>query len=192
MTRKNRYIWAIIAILLFAFLYSNFYLKNQQNAAQKIHYDYSVKTEEGKPIAVARIIDGDTVELINGERLRYIGMDTPEEVDPRKPLQCYAKEAAAENEKLISGQKITFYKDVSVQDKYGRWLGFVYLDDGTFVNLELVKQGYAFAYPYIPDTSKKSEFKAAENQAKQNKLGLWSHCQVHKTSYGREQTNDIK
>ncbi|MBI5754441.1 thermonuclease family protein [Candidatus Peregrinibacteria bacterium] len=187
MTKKNLYLLTIITFLLLIFLYSNFHKKS----SSKINYDYSIKTEEGKPITVARVIDGDTIELINEERLRYIGIDTPEEVNPRKPVQCYAKEAATKNQQLVEGKKIIFYKDISVRDKYGRWLGFVYLEDGTFVNLELTKQGFAFAYPYVPDTSKKREFKEAEKQAAEKNLGLWSHCQVHKTSYGRKQTNTI-
>ncbi len=154
-------------------------------------YDHSIKTEYGEPIKVARVVDGDTIELINGDRLRYIGIDTPEEVDPRKPVQCYAKEAAERNKALVEGKEITFYKDHSEKDRYGRWLGFVYLADGTFVNHELVAEGYAFAYPYKPDTSKASEFKAAEAAAHEALLGLWSACQVHSTKSGREQTNNI-
>lgn len=154
-------------------------------------YDYSVKTESGKPIMVAEVIDGDTIVLINGEHMRYIGIDTPEEFDQRKPVQCFAAEAAARNKALVEGKKIIFYKDQTEHDKYGRWLGFVYLEDGTFVNKELVSEGFAFAYPYKPDITKKAEFKSAETTAKKNHLGLWANCQVTKLSSGREQTNAI-
>ncbi len=154
-------------------------------------YDRSVKAEYGRPIKVLKAVDGDTVELMNGERLRYVGIDTPEEVDPRKPVQCYAKEAAEENRKLVEGKYITFYKDISGQDKYGRWLGYVYLSDGTFVNLELVKGGFAFAYKYAPDTSKSEQFSSAELSAKTANLGLWANCEVKKLSTGREQTNNL-
>ncbi|MBI3589480.1 MAG: thermonuclease family protein [Candidatus Liptonbacteria bacterium] len=154
-------------------------------------YDASFKTEAGHAIKVVRVIDGDTVELVNGDRLRYIGIDTPEEVDPRKPVQCFAKEAAAANQALVEGQSIIFYKDVSDRDKYGRWLGFVYLSDGTFVNLALVKQGLAFSYPYEPDTSRVKDFNEAETEARGNGLGLWAACRVYRTSTGREQTNTL-
>jgi micrococcal nuclease len=80
---------------------------------------------------------------------------------------------------------------VSDKDKYGRWVGFIYLPDGTFVNDVLVKEGYAFAFKYKPDISKADEFKADETVAKEAGLGLWSHCTVYKTSSGREQTNDL-
>jgi len=155
-------------------------------------FDRSVKVEYGQPIKVAHVIDGDTIELINGERLRYIGMDTPEEFDPRKPVQCFAKEAAEHNRQMVEGKEIKFYKDMTSYDKYGRWLGFVYLADGTFVNLELVKQGYAFAYPFPPDISKFTEFQTAETVARTAKLGLWGGCTISSTSYGREQTNPVK
>lgn len=181
-----------VALALGFFLYRRHYFPVQQQlAAAGIHYDYSIKAIPGQPIQVARAIDGDTIELINGERLRYIGIDTPEEFDQRKPVQCYAAEAAARNHQLVAGQTVTFYPDVATQDKYGRWLGFVYLPDGTFVNLTLVAEGYAFAYPYKPDISKKNEFATAERAARGGALGLWSHCTVTRLSTGREQTNPV-
>ncbi len=158
-----------------------------------IVYDKKIVTEEGKPIKVVEAVDGDTVVLANGERLRYIGIDTPESMDPRKPVQCFAHEAAERNRQLVEGKDIIFYKDVSTKDIYDRWLGFVYLADGTFVNLALVKDGYAFSYRYPPDISKTEEFKAAENFARTNKLGLWGgQCEITTLSTGREQTNEQK
>lgn len=154
-----------------------------------IAYDKSIKTKPGEPIKVVRVIDGDTIEFINGEHLRYVGIDTPEEFDQRKPVQCFAVEAAEYNRKLVEGHEVTFQKDISVTDKYDRWLGFVYLEDGTFVNLEMVKAGFAFAYPYPPDISKADEFRAAEKFARENKLGLWNSCSITNLSTGREQTN---
>lgn len=154
-------------------------------------FDYSIKTESGKPLKVRRVIDGDTIEFMNGERLRYIGIDTPEEVDPRKPVQCFAAEAVAKNKELVEGKLITFDKDVSTRDKYGRWLGFVYLEDGTFVNLELVKQGFAFSYPYPPDISKADEFRVAAARARAENSGLWAGCTVRQLKGGRSQTNSL-
>lgn len=156
-------------------------------------YDTGIKAEYGQPIKVAKVVDGDTVVLQNGERLRYIGIDTPEEFDARKPVQCFAKEAAEENRRLVEGREIKFYKDVSEKDKYGRWLGFVYLNDGTFVNERLVQEGYAFAYPYPPDTSKSAQFAEAESLASSNKSGLWSgQCSIIILSGGRKQTNSVE
>ena len=173
----------VLAVIFLIFL---FYKYAPNNLAKKFH-----SVSYGVPIAVTRVIDGDTIELANGDRLRYIGIDTPEEFDPRKPIQCFAKEAALENKNLVEGKNIIFYKDISAQDKYGRWLGLVYLTDGTFVNQKLVAEGFAFNYPYKPDTSHERDFKKAETEAKKSNLGLWAHCQVYKTASGREQTNNL-
>ncbi len=159
--------------------------------AAAIDYDRSVKTEYGVPIKVAKAIDGDTIELINGDRVRYNGIDTPEEFDKRKPVQCYAKEAAERNKELVEGKSVTIYKDVSDRDKYNRWVGFIYSADGTLVNKTLVAEGYAFAYPYKPDISKAPEFKKAETLAHAQGLGLWSHCSVRILTTGRKQTNAV-
>ena len=187
MSKRN---WSFLVAILLVIV-GLYYQNHQKPKISGIVYDKSVVAAEEQPIKVARVIDGDTIELINGERLRYIGMDTPEEFDARKPVQCYAKEAADENKKLVEGQTITFYKDHNSKDAYGRWLGFVYLSDGTFVNDLLVSQGYAFAYPYPPDTSKAAQFAQSEKSAFDAKLGLWSACQVYKEKSGREQTNPI-
>ena len=185
MRRKSFYLIAVLLVLAV----STFF-KSAPNKGASL-YDKTIKAEYGRPIRVVKAVDGDTIVLVNGETLRYIGLDTPEEVDPRKPIQCYAKEAADENKKLVEGKDIVFYKDISEKDKYGRWLGYVYLTDGTFVNLELVKEGFAFAYAYTPDTSKKEIFKEAESTARLSGLGLWANCEVKKLSTGREQTNSI-
>lgn len=180
----------LVAILWFYFHVPNTITKTSSRRAGTI-YNHTFQANFGQEIKVARVIDGDTIELVNGDRLRYIGIDTPEEFDPRKPVQCFAKEAAEANKSLVEGKSIVFYKDISERDKYGRWLGLVYLSDGTFVNRTLVQQGLAFAYPYKPDISHAGEFQQAESQARQAHLGLWSACTVHRTSGGREQTNDL-
>jgi micrococcal nuclease len=157
-------------------------------------FDHSIKTVVGDPIKVARAIDGDTIEFVNGDRLRYIGIDTPEEVDPRKPVQCWAEEAAAANRRLVEGKTVVFTQDVSKRDKYGRWLGFVRLWEngaaGTDVNSELVRQGFAFSYPYKPDVSRAGSFAADEASAKKERLGIWSHCHVYRVG-SRKQTEDL-
>lgn len=170
------------------------YLDDRIYEIEKLLVEQSVKNTTPKYdeyIKVKRVIDGDTIELENGERLRYIGIDTPELYDPRKPVQCFAEEASQKNKELVEGKLIKFYKDVSERDKYQRLLGYVYLEDGTFVNLEMVKQGYAFSYSYPPDISKQDEFLQAEKEAREKNLGLWSNCTITTNSSGREETNPI-
>src|SRR3989344_1389037 len=133
-------IYKILLIALVVFIAGLFLFTKQdfedfktQLARVSVDYDQSVKAEHGKPIRVVKAVDGDTVQLINGEHLRYIGIDTPEEFDPRKPVQCFARTAAAKNKELVEGKLITFYKDKTERDQYGRLLGFVYLPDSMLV-----------------------------------------------------------
>ncbi|MDD3434723.1 MAG: thermonuclease family protein [Candidatus Pacebacteria bacterium] len=129
---------------------------------------------------VSRIIDGDTIELLDGKKVRYIGIDTPETVDPRKAVQCFGKESKEANSNLVLNKVVILKKDVSETDKYGRLLRYIYLEDGTFVNLWLVKNGYAFVDTYPPDVAYSREFLMAEQEARQNKRGLWDNCQTQK------------
>lgn len=137
-------------------------------------YLTAIPQEEAPSLQVKRVIDGDTIELEDGRKVRYIGINTPESVDPRRGVQCFGKEASAFNRELVEGKVVRLEKDVSETDKYGRLLRFVYLEDGTFVNERLVSEGYAAASPYAPDISKKDFFKAAEMKARQEGRGLWS------------------
>ncbi len=124
---------------------------------------------------VSRVVDGDTIELDNGQKVRYIGIDTPETVDPRKPVQCFGKEASKKNKELVEGKTVRLEKDVSDKDKYGRLLRYVYVGD-LFVNLELVKQGFAHSYTYPPDVKYQEEILAAEQEAREASRGLWQAC----------------
>ncbi len=123
----------------------------------------SITFEYGTPIKVVKVVDGDTLQLINGESVRYIGIDTPEKNDPRKPEQCYAREASARNAQLVEGKDVVIYKDISEKDKYGRWLGFIYLSDGTFVNETLVREGYALRIAPLHIPMKTSRSKSRSN-----------------------------
>ncbi len=123
---------------------------------------------------VKRVIDGDTIELENGEKVRYIGINTPESVDPRKKVECFGKEAMMYNKNLVEGKEVSLVRDVSDRDVYGRLLRFVYLNDGIFINEILVKEGYAFVSSYPPDTSKQDIFRKAEATARNEGRGLWN------------------
>ncbi len=167
---------------------------SKQTISNKINTKIEVAKSDphyGELIKIVKVIDGDTIELDGGERLRYIGIDTPEKNDPRKPVQCFAEEASKKNKELVEGKMVKFYKDINTRDKYGRLLGYVYREDGLFINLELVKQGYAFSYTYQPDISKQEEFQVAEKKAREQNLGLWNKCDVTKTSSDHYQTNSV-
>lgn len=124
---------------------------------------------------VMRVIDGDTVELSDKRRVRYLGIDAPEVVDPGKPVECFGAEAREENKRLVSGKTIRLEKDISEVDKYGRLLRYVYIGD-TFVNAYLVRQGFAHATTYPPDVKYSKVLNLSMEGAKANNLGLWSKC----------------
>ncbi len=127
-------------------------------------------------VRVARVVDGDTIELTDGRKVRYLGMDTPETVNPKKPVQCYGHEASAYNTSLVDAKEVKLVADVQDTDQYGRLLRYVYLPDGTFVNLALVQGGYARAYAWPPNIAHAKEFLTAQNAARISGVGLWSAC----------------
>ncbi len=138
---------------------------------------------EGEKASVTRVVDGDTIDVsINGApfTVRFVGMDTPETVDPRRPVGCFGKEASNETKSLLTGKTVILQKDISNTDKYKRILRYIYLplEDGTylFVNDFLVREGFAKVYTYPPDVKYDQRFKEAEQEAKANNRGMWSAC----------------
>jgi endonuclease YncB( thermonuclease family) len=133
--------------------------------------DETALTSAGELATVTRIIDGDTIEVtIDGQsyRVRYIGMDTPERGQP------FADLATEANRQLVEGQSVRMVKDISETDRYGRLLRYVYLQDGTFVNAELVRQGYAQIATYPPDVQFQAHFLELQQQAREAAVGLWA------------------
>lgn len=146
---------------------------NKANVSLSKKIPQHIDTE--KFYRVKRTIDGDTIELENGERVRYIGIDTPETVDPRKTVQCFSKEASRVNKEMVEGKAVRLEKDISDKDKYGRLLRYVYQGD-KFVNLELVSGGYAYAYTHPPDVKNSKLFVEVEREARKVGRGLWGVC----------------
>ena len=122
---------------------------------------------------VSRVVDGDTIELENGSKIRYIGVDTPESVDPRRGVECFGKEASERNRALVEGRAVRLESDVSDTDKYDRLLRYVFVGD-LFVNEYLVREGYARASSYPPDVKYQTLFREAEREAREMKRGLWA------------------
>jgi len=136
----------------------------------------AVEQKSEPPVTAAvveRAVDGDTVVLVGGERVRYIGVDTPELHHPRKPVQPYAREAMEFNRRLVEGKKVRLELDVEPRDKYGRTLAYVFLEDGRFVNAELLKEGYAQLLTIPPNVRYADLFVGLQKQAREAKRGLW-------------------
>ena len=137
---------------------------------------------------VSYVVDGDTFKVNVGSSdsvsrsqeitVRVLGINTPETVDPRKPVECYGPEASAKGKELLTGRKVRliFNPNRELKDKYGRYLAYVYRDDGLFYNEEMIKDGFAHEYTYGSPYSMQKEFRAAQGAAQKEKLGLWSAC----------------
>ena len=137
----------------------------------------------GEKYLVIKVFDGDTFQInYNGEKVsvRMVGIDTPETIDPRRPIGCFGKNASGETKRLIEGKEVLLTKDISDMDKYNRLLRYVYLplseSDNLFVNDYLVRQGFAKAYTYPPDVKFNERFLEAEKEARENLRGLWGEC----------------
>jgi micrococcal nuclease len=128
---------------------------------------------------VVRVVDGDTIVVrLDGrdERLRYIGMDTPETKKQDTPVEWMGPEATAANEALVGGRTVVLEKDVSETDRFGRLLRYVWLVDGerwTLVDLELVRRGFAQVETDPPDVKYADRFVAAQGAARAAGIGLW-------------------
>ena len=133
--------------------------------------------DEGR---VVRVVDGDTIHVQLGarrEKVRYIGVDTPETKHPTKGVQCYGEAASAYNARLVGGELVRLERDVEERDRYGRLLAYVYrARDGLFVNAELARRGYAQPLTIPPDVRYAERFAALAGEARAAGRGLWSAC----------------
>lgn len=129
---------------------------------------------------VERVVDGDTIVVrLDGadERVRYIGMDTPETVKPGTPVQCFGHRASAENRRLVDGARVRLVGDAEARDRYGRLLAYVYrASDGLFVNGALVRRGYARPMTIPPNVRFAGRFAAWAHAARRAGRGLWRAC----------------
>lgn len=129
--------------------------------------------------AVHRVIDGDTIDVTTADgviRIRLIGIDTPERVDPNSPEECFGREATARAAALLDGEVVYLQADPSQGDRdgYGRYLRYVWLEDGRMFNFEMVAEGYAIEYTYNVPYRYQDAFRAAQRYAAETFLGLWA------------------
>lgn len=138
-------------------------------------------------ILVKRVVDGDTLQLESGERLRLIGIDTPEMHESKKlyrdsrrtnqdkeTIKELGRRAYEFTKGLVGGKRVRLEFDIEKHDRYGRLLAYVYLKDGTFVNAEIVKLGFSSLMTIAPNVKYEGLFLKLYQQARENRLGLWA------------------
>ena len=201
---KNNLFLSFISILLVIFGFGTVFSQtapvNENSPAQKLSLGEKIEGETFSPefntpasfdqpadnlneteknveslVLVTRVIDGDTIEIQGSVKVRYIGIDTPETVDPRASVQCFGKEAAEKNRELVEGKIVLLERDVSDTDRYGRLLRYVWIGD-VLVNESLVKEGYAYSSAYPPDVKYQDRFDKAQEFAQERNFGLWGFC----------------
>jgi len=181
------FVLSMLFVLVVVFLDPNGkVLQNfDKNNARSYYFEHCTKNTDISTTATSTLLhvvdisDGDTIIVSkNCEPItvRLIGVDTPETVDPRKPVQCFGKEASDFTKAHLKGRDITIETDDSqnIHDKYGRLLGYVILADGTNFNKQLIEEGFAHEYTYKTPYKYQTEFKTAEKNAKDGDKGLWN------------------
>jgi micrococcal nuclease len=172
MSRKKRLGILMAAVFACLSIYRGLAMQQQSlaNQAPTVMGEYRV----------SNVVDGDTIEVsIDGrtQKVRLIGMDTPEVVDPRKVVQCFGREASAEAKRRLSGKTVRLEYDVQVgeQDKYGRRLAYAFLADGSNYAEGMIRDGYAKEYTYQGQVYKyQAAFNRAELEAESASRGFWS------------------
>lgn len=155
------FIFAILTVSV------NFVLINKVEERQ----DYEKSASPETLFLVTKVIDGDTIELENGDRVRYLAIDAPE-IDSG---QCFFSQSKQKNQDLVLGKKVRLEYGKEEKDQYGRVLAYVW-QENVLVNLELVRGGFARADTYLSQGIYDEQIIEAEKQAKENFLGLWANC----------------
>lgn len=137
------------------------------------HTAPAVDLSSMEKVTVISVVDGDTITVSGNRKVRLIGMDTPEKEGPYTKEEPFSEEACQYTRQRLLNATVYLEKDISETDRYHRLLRYVYLEDGTLFNLELVEAGLARAAEYPPDSRHAEQFEAAEAAARKQLLGMW-------------------
>lgn len=186
-TRKQKTIFLLLTVVVVVAMIAGrgviVPIPSFQNFMPKVHavlthiFPNTTRTDTGF-YAVVKVVDGDTIDVdMNGriERVRLIGINAPESVDPRRTVECFGIEASNYAKLVLSEKRVRLERDGSQQDRdsYDRLLRYVFLENGTNVNELIVREGYAYEYTYKFPYQYQKEFKQAEKDAKASGKGLW-------------------
>jgi micrococcal nuclease len=155
--------------------WQRFDIQEAQQQVEKLETVLGAEDSAPELLLVTRVIDGDTVELENGEKVRYIGIDTPETQHPSLGKQCYGPEATERNRQLVEGKRVKLEADKTDMDRYDRLLRYVWIED-VLINEVMVREGFAESEAYPPDIKHQLRLDVAEVTAQVNQVGLWSAC----------------
>ncbi|MFZ5652427.1 MAG: thermonuclease family protein [Bacillota bacterium] len=136
----------------------------------------SKKEEDHNWVKVKRVVDGDTFEIVNRgkiEKVRLIGVDTPETLKPNSEVEPYGPEASSFTKKMIEGKKVRLEFDVQERDRYGRILAYVYLENGAFLNARLLEEGLATTMTVPPNVRMAEHFLGLQKKAQKARKGIW-------------------
>ena len=185
--RKKKSLAVLLAFAILSYFGANTKTGSQLLAFDKPHEVYaslhttcSLKSNATSTLyCVEHVVDGDTLDLdMNGKRVRVrlIGINTPETVDPRRAVECFGKEASNKAKELLSGKWVSIESDPTqdANDKYGRKLLYVYTEDGVMFNKQMIEEGYAYEYTYRYPYKYQKDLKAAERDARTHERGLWA------------------
>lgn len=178
---RKLFSYLIIAILtLFIALISTFIyriIKDDESPLEQAENSSILNNLDG-PYNVIKVVDGDTLIIdYDGENryVRFIGIDTPESVNPDETKNTEEGKIASDYTKSIITDKIYLEYDIQKEDKYGRLLAYVYLNDGTFLNEKIILEGYAYILTVVPNVKYMLKFKNAFDDARDNQRGLWKN-----------------
>lgn len=171
-SRKKIIIGVILSVMIVSFPSYEKYFRQAFDSIDDV--SRAVEKEVTSQV-VERVVDGDTLVLEGGEKVRLIGVDAPESVKPGSKTECFGKESSEYLKQKLEGKIITLQKDTTDRDRYDRHLRYINVDQ-EFINELLVSEGYARAKSYPPDRREEERLWQAEQRAKEKGLGLWGKC----------------
>lgn len=171
----------LLVLFLVSFLLTKYFpteVPKKEVSSQKITPIPQYEDRNVYQAKVTKVVDGDTINVLidsKAEKVRILGINTPETVDPRKPVECFGREASDKAKSILTGQTVRLNEDPTQdnRDKYGRLLRYVILPDGEDFGLQMIKEGYAYEYTYDIPYKYQKEYKSAQKEAEKSKLGLW-------------------
>jgi micrococcal nuclease len=167
---------ALVLVALVEFWSMRLQFRPRQESAEVPQEAISAATSrDDERVMVAHVLDGDTIVLVDGRRVRFIGIDAPEVSHEGSKAECFSQESKDATQRLLAGKEVQLVKDVSDTDSYGRLLRYVYAGD-VFVNELLVGNGFATVWSVAPDEQHKELLAAAQVKAKELSRGLWQLC----------------